>query len=133
MTQQEMVQLRTNLATAESIYVALCHRLAEARMVAARAELDEQKARVLVSDARNALDEALGRELDREDARRWREHVATCGARPPMKCSVPMCFGRMREAEPQRGEDDRQECDRCGYTICSLTPLVPKARRSVRP
>jgi hypothetical protein len=71
-------RLRTDLATAESVHCALCHRLAEARVVAARAELDEQEARILVSEARAALDDAEGRERDREDARRWREHVASC-------------------------------------------------------
>ncbi|MFA6166993.1 MAG: hypothetical protein WC700_10270 [Gemmatimonadaceae bacterium] len=71
-------RLRTDLATAESVHVALCHRYAEAKLVAARAELDEQEARILVSEARHALDDAEGRERDREKARLWDAYLESC-------------------------------------------------------
>lgn len=75
-----IIYLRGQLETAETIHVALTHRVAEARRVLAIAEADEQEARVIVNETKLALREAEDYERTLADARRWREHEAACRA-----------------------------------------------------
>lgn len=74
-------ELRARLRDAETVRDAHRIRVSEARRVLAAAEADEYDARVLVSELRLELDELVGREDDRDDARRWREHVASCASK----------------------------------------------------
>lgn len=71
-----IINLRGQLETAESIHVALTHRVNEARRILAIAEADEQEARVMVSEVKQSLRDAEDYERTCADARLRREHMA---------------------------------------------------------